>query len=151
MGFRRRMAKYLRKLYWGLLDRWTPCVSGNPPNWNSRKLGKCRENGICLFCSCSSVSSSGCCWRQHQEDCWSQPVLWPLCSQHLFHVFNVSRFNGMWEKWGTNSIVSSSFKTYLGLQCDSNLINVIRIQIIAQVYFPDCYWYHLPVMYFLCS
>lgn len=121
------MDKYLRELYWGLLHRWTPSASGNPLNWNSRKLGKCCENGMYLFCSCSSVSSYSCRWRQQQEDCWSQPVLWPLCPQHPFHV----RFKGIWKKWGTNSIVSSFFKTYLGLQWDSNFIKVIRIQKVA--------------------
>lgn len=34
---------------------------------------------------------------------------------------------------------SSSFKMYLGLQHDSNFINVIRIQKVTQMYFSDCH------------
>lgn len=39
-GFKRKMDKYLRELYWGLLDRWTPPGSGNPLNWKKQEAGK---------------------------------------------------------------------------------------------------------------
>lgn len=41
------------------------------------------------------------------------------------------------------------FKTYLGLRCCSNFINIIRIQKVVQIYFPGFHSYHLPVVYSL--
>lgn len=89
-----------------------------------------------LFCA-----SYGCCWRQHQEGYWSQPYH-GSCVLNTFFMLDLMVYG---RNGAQTLLLRSSFET--GLQCDSNFVNVIRIQKVAQMYFLNCHWY-LLVMYF---
>lgn len=114
-------------------------------SWNSKKLGKYRGNDICLFCSCSSVLIYGHCQRGEQEDCWSEPVSWSLCSQS-----KLVRRNCIWEKCNTKSVVKCLQDILRLLYCN-NFINIIWICNVVQLYFPVCHWYNLTGLHSLFS
>lgn len=119
----------------------TPSVSGSPLNWNCRKLGECCENGKCLFCSCSSVLVMAVAGGSTRRVIGLNRIMALVFSTPFFMLdLMVYGRNG-----AQTLLLRSSFET--GLQCDSNFVNVIRIQKVAQMYFLNCHWY-LLVMYF---